>query len=80
MALCTRFVVIWSRSVSEPMVGVISPEVSRVMPCCSARGRSVSVASSAMRDKSRSSGVKDFWPARLSRSNASVRAIARVLR
>ena len=34
------------------MVGVISPEVSMVTPRSSARGRSVSVASSAMRDRS----------------------------
>ena len=50
-----------------------------VTPCFSARGRSVSVASSAMRDRSTCSGVKDRWSARLSRSNASVRSIARVL-
>ena len=50
-----------------------------VTPCFSAKGRSVSVASSAMRDRSRCSGVKDFWSARLSRSSASVRSIARVL-
>ena len=34
------------------MVGVVSPEVSMVTPRFSARGRSVSVASSAMRDRS----------------------------
>ena len=61
------------------MVGVMSPEVSMVRPRFSARGRSVSVASSAMRDRSTCSRVKDRWSARLSRSNASVRSIARVL-
>ena len=61
------------------MVGVTSPEVSIVRPRCSASGRSVSVASSAIRDRSTCSGVKDRWSARLSRSNASVRSIARVL-
>ena len=50
-----------------------------VRPRFSARGRSVSVASSAMRDRSTCSRVKDRWSARLSRSNASVRSIARVL-
>ena len=34
------------------MVGVVSPEVSMVMPRFSARGSSVSVASSAKRDRS----------------------------
>ena len=57
----------------------MSPEVSMVRPRFSARGRSVSVASSAMRDRSTCSRVKDRWSARLSRSNASVRSIARVL-
>ena len=42
-------------------------------------GRSVSVASSAMSERSMCSRVKDRWSARLSRSNASVRSIARVL-
>ena len=50
-----------------------------VRPRFSARGRSVSVASSAMRDRSTCSRVKDRWSARLSRSSASVRSIARVL-
>ena len=50
-----------------------------VRPRFSARGRSVSVASSAMRERSTCSRVKDRWSARLSRSNASVRSIARVL-
>ena len=50
-----------------------------VTPRSSARGRSVSVASSAMRDRSTCSRVKDRWSARLSRSSASVRSIARVL-
>ena len=50
-----------------------------VRPRFSARGRSVSVASSATRDRSTCSRVKDRWSARLSRSNASVRSIARVL-
>ena len=50
-----------------------------VTPCFSARGRSVSVASSARRDRSTRSRVKDRWSARLSRSSASVRSIARVL-
>ena len=49
------------------------------MPRFSARGRSVSAASSAMSDRSTGSRVKDRWSARLSRSNASVRSIARVL-
>ena len=79
MALWRRFVVICSKSACEPMVGVMSPEVSTVTPRFSARGRSVSVASSAMRDRSTCSRVKDRWSARLSRSNASVRSIARVL-
>ena len=50
-----------------------------VTPRFSARGRSVSVASSARRDRSTGSRVKDRWSARLSRSSASVRSIARVL-
>jgi hypothetical protein len=50
------------------MVGVMSPEVSMVTPRFSAKGRSVSVASSAMRDRSTCSRVKDRWSARLSRS------------
>ena len=50
-----------------------------VTPRPSARGRSVSVASSAMRDRSTGSRTKDRWSARLSRSSASVRSIARVL-
>ena len=50
-----------------------------VTPRFSARGRSVSVASSAMRDRSTCSRAKDRWSARLSRSSASVRSIARVL-
>ena len=50
-----------------------------VRPRFSARGRSVSVASSAIRDRSTCSRVKDRWSARLSRSSASVRSIARVL-
>ena len=79
IALCTRFVVICSRSACEPMVGVTSPEVSMVRPRFSARGRSVSVASSAIRDRSTSPRAKDRWSARLSRSSASVRSIARVL-
>jgi hypothetical protein len=41
-------------------------------------GRSVSAASSAVRDKSTCSRAKDRWSARLSRSRASVRSIARV--
>ena len=61
------------------MVGVASPEVSMVTPRCSAKGRSVSVASSAMSDRSTCSRAKDRWSARLSRSSASVRSIARVL-
>ena len=61
------------------MVGVMSPEVSMVTPRSSASGRSVSVASSATRDRSTCSRVKDRRSARLSRSNASVRSIARVL-
>ena len=68
-----------SRSACEPMVGVTSPEVSMVTPCFSARGRSVSVASSAMRDRSTCSRVKDRWSVRLSSSSASVRSIARAL-
>ena len=50
-----------------------------VTPRSSASGRSVSVASSAMRDRSTCSRAKDRWSARLSRSSASVRSIARVL-
>ena len=50
-----------------------------VTPRFSARGSSVSVASSAMRDRSTGSRVKDRWSARLSRSSASVRSIARAL-
>ena len=50
-----------------------------VTPRFSARGRSVSVASSATSDRSTGSRVKDRWSARLSRSSASVRSIARVL-
>ena len=57
----------------------MSPEVSMVTPCFSARGRSVSVASSAMRDKSTCSLLNDRWSVRLSRSNASVRSSARAL-
>ncbi len=37
IALCTRFVVICSRSAGEPTVSVVSPEASRITPCCSAR-------------------------------------------
>ena len=48
------------------MVGVVSPEVSMATPRFSARGRSVSVASSAMSDRSTASRVKDRWSARLS--------------
>ena len=36
----------------SPMVGAVSPEVSMVRPRFSARGRSISVASSAMRERS----------------------------
>src|SRR6266581_4526109 len=61
------------------MAGVISAEVSTVRPRFSARGRRVSVASSAMRERSTCSGVKDRWSARLSWSSASVRPIAREL-
>ncbi len=50
-----------------------------VTPRCSANGRSVSVASSAMSDRSTGSRAKDRWSARLSTSKASVRSIARVL-
>ena len=50
-----------------------------VTPRFSAKGRSVSVASSAMSDRSTCSRAKDRWSARLSRSSASVRSIARVL-
>jgi hypothetical protein len=57
IALCTRFALICSSSAGEPMVGVMSPEVSMVMPRCCASGRSVSVASSARRDRSTCSGV-----------------------
>lgn len=78
IAFCTRFVVSCSRRGWEPRVGVISPPVSTVTPCFSARGRSVSAASSATRDRSTGSRVKDHWWARLSRSRASVASIARV--
>jgi hypothetical protein len=61
------------------MVGVVSPEVSMVRPRFSARGRSVSAASSAIRDRSTCSRLKDRWSARLSRSSASVRSIALAL-
>ena len=50
-----------------------------VTPRSSAKGRSVSVASSAISDRSTCSRAKDRWSARLSRSSASVRSIARVL-
>ena len=50
-----------------------------VTPRSSARGRSVSVASSARSDRSTGSRVKDRWSARLSTSNASVSSIARAL-
>ena len=50
-----------------------------VTPCFSAKGRSVSAASSAARDRSTSSAVKEPRSARLSRSSASVRSIALVL-
>ena len=79
IALCTRFVVNWSRSACEPIAAAGSPEVSMVRPRLSASGRSVSAASSATRDRSTSSRVKERWSVRLSRSNASVRSIARVL-
>ena len=79
MAFCRRFVVICSRSACEPMVGVMSPDVSMVTPCFSASGRSASVASSATRDRSTRSVVKDRWSARLSSSSASVRSIARAV-
>ena len=46
---------------------------------CSAKGTSVSVASSAMRDRSTCSRVNDRCSARLSKSNACVRSIARPL-
>ena len=48
-------------------------------PRLSASGRSVSVASSAIRDRSTGSWMNERWSARLSSSNASVRSIARVL-
>ena len=41
------------------MVGVMSPDVWMVTPCFSASGRSVSVASSAMSDRSTGSRVND---------------------
>jgi hypothetical protein len=37
IALCTRFVVIWSRSAWLPFVGVTSPEVSMLTPRASDR-------------------------------------------
>ncbi|GAA1049342.1 hypothetical protein GCM10009569_14610 [Arthrobacter russicus] len=79
IALCTRFVANCNKSVGEPVVGVISPVVVTVTPCFSASACSVSVASSAMSDKSTGSRVNDCCSARLSRSNASVSSIARVL-
>ncbi len=79
MALCSRFMVNCNSRTREPTAGVTSPEVAIVTPCFSASGRSVSVASSARRDKSTGSRVKDRWSARLSRSNASVSSIARAL-
>ena len=50
-----------------------------VTPRFSASGSSVSVASSATRDRSTCALAKDRWSARLSSSSASVRSIARVL-
>ena len=79
IALCTRFVPICSSRACEPMAGVTSPEVSMVSPRSSARGRSVSVASSAIRDRSTRSRMKARRSARLSRRSASVRSIARAL-
>ena len=63
----------------DPTAGAVSPEVSMVTPRSSARGRSVSAASSARSDRSTCSRVKDRWSARLSTSSASVRSIARAL-
>ena len=79
MALCSRFVVICSRRACEPKVGATSPDVSMPTPRFSARGRSVSTASSAMSDRSTSCRLKDRWSVRLSSSSASVRSIARAL-
>ena len=79
IALCTRLVVNCSSSAYEPMVGAMAPEVSMATPRFSASGSSVSVASSAIRDRSTGSGAKDRWSVRLSRSSASVRSIARAL-
>ena len=71
--------VICSNRAGEPTARVMSPEVSMVTPCFSARGRSVSAACSAIRDRSTCSRAKDRWPTRLSSSIASVRSIARAL-
>jgi hypothetical protein len=61
------------------MVDARSPAVSMLTPRFSASGRRVSVASSAMRDRSTCSRLKDRRSARLRRSSASVRSMARVL-
>ena len=50
IALCSRFVVICRNNPGDPIVAAMSPRVSMVMPCFSASGRSVSVASSATRE------------------------------
>jgi hypothetical protein len=76
MALCRRFVAICSKRACDPLMGVMSPAVSMVTPCLCARGSSVSVASSAMRDRSTGPRLKDLCSARLTRSSASVRSIA----
>ena len=74
-----QMVASWRRSASEPTVGATWVVVSRVTPRSPARAKSVSVASSAIRDRSTRFGVNDRWSARLSTSNASVRSIPRVL-
>ncbi len=79
IALWTRLVVIWSRSAGEPVVVAAVPVVSIVVARFSASGSSVSVASSARRDRSTGSRTKTPVSARLSESSASVRSIARVL-
>ena len=79
IALWTRFVHSCSSSVGEPTVRVSSPDESIVRPCSSAKGRSDSVASSAISDRSTGSRANDRWSARVSSSSASVRSIARVL-
>ncbi len=79
MAFWTRFVTTRRRSAPERTACVASPVTSSVIWRCSARGSSVSAASSAIRDRSTASRVKFLRSPRLSSRRASVRSIARVL-